>query len=362
MEILDRKTRLEIMGEQIDRAITVCMRPRYNWGATPKLWEAAYKKFGRPLSLLAAQKLLEAVKPEDTVILSCGWPIPPLFPEGEICGLAGVASLARALSWACGARSLVVTEEANMGPIKAVAQAGTLRVWDYELWRKVPAHMSLTVRSFPIDDEEAKKEAKWLLDDSNAKAIIAVEKNDVNHLGVHHTGEGGDMSPFTAKVEHLVMEANRRGILTIGIGDVGNEIGFGNMWEMVQEVIVPFGKKCQCPCGGGIAAATPTECTVVGTASNKGAYGVVACMAGITGNLDLIHSNELAQRMMEAAANYPVYDSMTVSNTYTEDGVPFRHTLSLLDQLRWLVEAVDWKNPFYEKARVETGSVVEEWL
>jgi hypothetical protein len=362
MDEVQRKKLLETMGEQIDRAITVCMRPPgYNWGATPKLWEAGYKKFGRPLALLAAEKLLAAVKPDDTVILSTGWPIPPLFPEGEICGLAGVSSLARALSLACGAKSLIVTEELNIKPIKAVAHAGTLRVWDYELWKKVPSHLSLTIRGFPIDDEEAKREAKLLLDETQAKAVITVEKNDVNHLGVHHTGEGGDMSPFTAKVEHLVAEANRRGILTIGIGDVGNEIGFANIRETVQEVIVPFGKECQCPCGGGIAGATPTECTVVATASNKGAYGVAACLAGLTRDLNVLHSNELAERMMRAAADYPVYDSMTVTNTYTEDGAPFQHTLALLDQLRWLVEIVEWKNPLHQ-LRVNTGSVVKEWV
>jgi len=363
MDEVRRKQLLETMGEQIDRAITICMRPPgYNWGATPRLWEAGRKKFGRPLTLLTAEKLMAAVKPGDTVILSTGWPIPPLFPDGEICGLAGVASLARALSWACGSKALVVTEEANMGAIKAVAQACTLRVWDYELWKKMPAHMALAIKSFPIDDEAAKKEAKRLLDETNAKAVITIEKNDVNHLGVHHTGEGGDMGPFTAKVEHVVMEANRRGILTVGIGDVGNEIGMGNIREAVQEIIVPFGKKCQCPCGGGIASATPTDCTVVASASNKGAYGVAACLAGLTGNMDVIHSNELAQRMMDAAVNYPVFDSMTVSNTMTEDGVPFRHTLALLDQLRWFVEILDWKNPLYTKARIETGSVVKEWL
>jgi len=362
MRELSRKEKLEIMGEEIDRVITLGMRPRYNWGATPKLWRAAFEKFGRPLSLLAAEKLLEAVGPGDTVIFSTGWPIPPLFPEGEICGLAGVASLARALTWACGSRALAVTEEANVGAIKAVAQGAMLRVWDYDLWKKLPTHNSFAVRSFPIDDEEAKAEAKWILDDTDAKAVITVEKNDVNHLGVHHTGEGGDMGPWTAKVEHLVNEANARGILTIGIGDVGNEIGMANIRETVQEVIVPFGKKCQCPCGGGIAGATMTDCVVIGTATNKGAYGIEAALAGITKNPDLIPSEELAWRMMHAAADYPVFDSMTVTNTYTEDGVPFRITLALLEQLRWLVECVDWTSPFYERSRVDTGSVVEEWL
>jgi hypothetical protein len=41
------KELFEVMGEQVDRSITVCLR--LIWGATPKLWEAGYKKVGCPL-------------------------------------------------------------------------------------------------------------------------------------------------------------------------------------------------------------------------------------------------------------------------------------------------------------------------
>jgi hypothetical protein len=349
-----REELLEVMGEQIDRSITVCLRPVI-WGTTPRLWEAAYRKVGRPLSLVAAEKLLQAVKPGDTVILSTGWPIPPMMPEGEICGLAGVSSLARALSIAVGARSLFVTEAACVGPIKAVAQAAELRVWDYAQWKQMPAPFSTALYEFPIDDEQAKAEAKRLLDDTNAKAVITVEKNDVNEKGIHHTGEGGDMGCYTAKVEHLVTEANKRGILTIGIGDVGNEIGFALIHDEAKEIIVPFGKTCQDGCGGGIIGVTPTDCLVIGAASNKGCYGVVACLAALAGKPDVLHSVELQRRMMDAARNYPVYDSMTVRNTFTEDGAPGELTLCLIEQLRWISSIPAWKDPLFQKARHDTG-------
>lgn len=350
-----REESLEVMGEQIDRSITVCLRPRYNWGATPRLWEAAYDRLGRPLSLLAAEKLVEAVKPGDTVILSAGWVIPPLLPEGEICGLAGICSLARGLCVALGARSLFVTERPSMGPIRAVAQAAELRVWDYEHWMEMPTPYSTALYDFPIDNEEAKEVAKRLLDETDAKAVITVEKSDVNEKGTHHTGLGEDMGPYTAKVEHLVNEANRRGVLTIGIGDVGNEIGFGMIHDEAAEIIVPYGKQCNCGCGGGIIGTTPTDCLVVATASNKGAYGVLACLAGLTGKADALQSTELQRRMMDAARDYPVYDSLTLRNTFTEDGAPGELTLFLIEQLRWITQIPTWESPFFDKARLETG-------
>ncbi len=44
-----REELLEVMGEQIDRTITVDLTPMI-WGTRTKLWEAAYKKVGRPHS------------------------------------------------------------------------------------------------------------------------------------------------------------------------------------------------------------------------------------------------------------------------------------------------------------------------
>jgi len=345
----------EVMGEQIDRAITLCVRPRYNWGATPQLWEAGFKKAGRPLTLLAAEKLMEVLNPGDTVLLSTGWPIPPIYPEGEICGLAGVATLSRSLSIAFGTRSVIVAEEPSFGPLAAVAQAAELRVWDYDVLMERPAPFGTALYDFPIDDEAAKEEAKKLLDETGAKAVITVEKNDANEKGVHHSGLGEDMGPYTAHVEHLVNEANARGILTIGIGDVGNEIGFGLIHEEACEIIKPYGKQCNCGCGGGIIGATLTDCLVVASASNKGCYGIAACLAALTNNPKVLHDLDLQLQMMNAARDYPVYDSLTIRNTFTEDGAPGELTLGLFKTLRWLTEIPRWQNPFFEQARMDTG-------
>jgi hypothetical protein len=351
-----KKELMEVMGEQVDRSITVCLRPRYNWGATTKNWEAAYRKTGRPLSLVAAEKLIEAFKEPGVAIVSTGWPIPPVYPEGEICGLAGVSSMARGLSIALGVRSVFAVEKPTMGPLRAVAQAAELRVWDYDVWNDRPAPYSTAFYDFPVDDEEAKKAAKRLLDETDAKAVISIERTDVNEKGIPHSGLGLNMASHIAKIYHLVNEANERGILTIGMGEVGNEIGFGNIHDEVTEIIKPFGKKCNCGCGGGIIGTTPVDCLVVARASNCGAYGVLACLAGLLEKPAVLHSVEIQRRMMEAAMNYPVYDSLTVRNTFTDDGAPGDLTLHLIDQLRWITEIPTWENPFFEKARSETGA------
>jgi hypothetical protein len=347
---------MEVMGEQIDRSITVCLRPRYNWGATPRNWEAARKKAGRPLTLMAAEKLIEAFKEPGVAIVTTGWPIPPVYPEGEICGLAGASSMARGLSLAFGARTVFAVEKPTMGPLGAVAQSAEMRVWDYDVWNERPIPFSSTFYDFPIDDEEAKKAAKKLLDETDAKAVISIERTDINEKGIPHSGLGLDMSPYIAKMHHLINEANERGILTIGMGEVGNEIGFGNIHDEVTEIIEPFGKQCNCGCGGGVIGVTPVDCLVVARASNCGSYGVLACLAALLEKPSILHDKDLQRRMMEAAMNYPVYDSLTVRNSFTDDGAPGELTLHLIDQLRWLTQIPTWDNNFFEEARSKTGA------
>jgi thiamine pyrophosphate-dependent acetolactate synthase large subunit-like protein len=74
----------------------------------------------------------------------------------------------------------------------------------------------------------------------------------------------------------------KEGVLTVGIGDGGNEIGMGNIYDTVRKV-VPYGDQCKCPAKCGIADSTLVDVTVVATVSNWGAYGIEACLAALSG-------------------------------------------------------------------------------
>jgi len=84
----------EIIGENVDRLCTVEMRPQgMPRGKIHRLYEAARRKQnGRPLTLLAAEKLRAAVKPGDYVILATGAGVPPWMPAGETDGPVGLST------------------------------------------------------------------------------------------------------------------------------------------------------------------------------------------------------------------------------------------------------------------------------
>ena len=84
----------------------------------------------------------------------------------------------------------------------------------------------------------AQEEAQRMLDRYQPAAVIAIERPGWNRNRVHHSGGGFGVSEFTAKIDYLFEGAKDRGIPTIGIGDLGNEIRALNSPEMGDDEMV----------------------------------------------------------------------------------------------------------------------------
>ena len=96
-----------------------------------------------------------------------------------------------------------------------------------------------------------------------------MEALGVNSKGVAHSSTGLPAMEGRARFEHLISAAREADVLTIGIGDNGNEIGFGLIAEEVRS-IKPFGRECRCPCGGGIATVNACDILITVAVSNWG--------------------------------------------------------------------------------------------
>src|SRR6185436_14111832 len=96
--------------------------------------------------------------------------------------------------------------------------------------------------------------------------------------------------------------ATARGALTVGIGDGGNEVGFGRIPSVVREVM-PAGDTCMCPCGGGSAAAVATDVLVVGAISNWAAYGVAAMIGWLADRPDALVTADDVERMIRGTVD-----------------------------------------------------------
>ena len=264
-----------IVGENVDRLVTVEMRTQgIVRGNIVQLYAAARERLHEPLTLLAAKRLQSAVKPGGTVIIATGAGSWPWMPSGETDGPPGAASLARAITLGLGGRPLLVSEARKLPPIAASCRAVGLLVDDLRTLRARPG--AAAVLPFSAEDAAARVQAQALLDDWDPQAVISIEVLGPNARGEFHSLQGVNVSADTARVHHLFALAAERGILTIGVGDGGNEIGCGLIYEETRR-IMPAGRTCRCPCGDGMATVVGTDALVIGTTSNWAAYGVSAC-------------------------------------------------------------------------------------
>jgi hypothetical protein len=325
----------EVIGEYIDRLCTVEMRPlRGNLprGVIHRLYAAA-RGDGPPLTLRAAQALLSSVQPGSTVLLLTGAGGPPVLPQGEVDGPLGAAALARVLRFACGANVVFLAEERVEAPLRAACEASGLRFLQSD---DPDTESSVRFVPMPTDDEGSRGQAQELLAKGPA-AVVAIEKLSPNSIGVTHSSTGLRYPDFHGNPQHLMDGARDRGILTIGIGDGGNEAGFGVIRATVREVM-PAGAVCFCDCGGGTAAATEADLLIVAAISDWGAYGVAAMMCWLLGTPEALVTSNDVERMLIDVVRAGAYDGCHARPILADDGVPLETQRGFMQMLRAIIE------------------------
>lgn len=313
---------MEVIGENVDRLITVEMKPG---GQTPtrdkirRLYEAALSTHRvRSLTLLAAQKAIDHLKENDNVFILTGCASLPFLPHGETDGPLGAASIARALSLGLKVKPLFVVEEKDIDAIRYTAKATGLNIESYEIMKH--ARSAATIIAYPgPDNVNVKNIAKNLIDEYKPKALFAFEVMGPNNKGYCHTVLGYDVTAKVPEFYHLFDEASKNGILTIAGIDGGNELGSGSIEKQVRE-IMPYGNMCQCPCKSGNACHIKADVVIPATTSNWAAYGISAMLAFLLNKVDLLQDTDTEKRMLEACFMAGAVDGYTMAPQMSVDG------------------------------------------
>jgi hypothetical protein len=327
----------EVIGEYIDRLCTVEMRPAAGnlpRGMIHRLYAAARPEGAKPLTLAMAEGIVTNVHAGGTVFILTGAGGPPVLPRGEVDGLLGAAALARSMILTLGANVAILTEERTELPLAAVCRAAGL---NFRRAEDEPTTNSVLFVPMPLRADECEAQAGELLDTYAPSAVIAIEKLSPNKYGIIHGSTGLSYDATHAKPQFLFDEARTRGILTAGIGDGGNEVGFGSVAEEIADII-PTGRVCQCPCGGGNIARVEVDHLVVAAISNWGGYGVAAMLAFLTSSPagGLIDEADI-ERMLRACVDNGAYDGAYARPLLSDDGVPLAAQKAFTLLLRELV-------------------------
>ena len=180
------------------------------------------------------------------------------------------------------------------------------------------------VVEFPItDDESSRHFASQLLADNDPSILISIERCGLTEDDRYLNMRGLDITPQTARVDHLFTQHSR----TVGIGDGGNEIGMGNLAEFIPQV----GTLVDNP------ALTKTTRLIISSTSNWGGYGLVAAISRrVNRNLLPIpdEETELITRMVDLGA----VDGVVGKSQYAVDAMSLEDHGQALIRLRNLLD------------------------
>lgn len=159
-------------------------------------------------------------------------------------------------------------------------------------------------------------------------AMIAIERCGENINGDYANSRGMSIAAFTPAIDRLFDMALRKGIYTVGIGDGGNEIGMGNLQDVISE------KFSIVPCK------TKTTDLIVATVSNWGAYGIIACLSVLAGQ-NLFASYEEIDSYIEYIISKGSIDGIKKVHTPTVDGYAKKIEKEIIDSINDYIENIN---------------------
>jgi hypothetical protein len=171
--------------------------------------------------------------------------------------------------------------------------------------------------------------SRRVLADVKPTHLVAIERPGRCRTGDYLNARGLSVAHWNPPLDDLFVRPPRR-LVTIGVGDGGNEIGMGN----VRTRIIRQG-----PLMARIAATVKVSHLVVAGVSNWGAYGIVAQLGRLAGR-PLMHTAALERRMIEACVAAGGHDGLTRRREATVDGLPMDTHAAMVELL-----GVSWSRP-----------------
>ena len=292
------------IGQNLDWLMN--LDPR-GYGVCRILYDAARKETGEPLAMHAAKLLCDTVKEGDLVYILTGFVLLD-HKQAEMDGIIGSMLLARALALGLGAKPIIVCPEENKKAVQNLSYIAGLHLYeDLNDVKTIP--VSMGVVTFTKDKEKADAQADELLRGAMSAAVLAIECPGANSVGVYHNATGKDVTELEAKSDILFVKLKEAGVLNIAIGDLGNELGMARIAGQLENYVPYAGKDaCACGCGGGIASAAAADHVITATVSDWGCYALIAAIAYLKGDLDIMHDGVLEEEAVRTASKSGMID------------------------------------------------------
>ena len=215
------------------------------------------------------------------------------------------------------------------GPPGAIAIGDALQSLGRRVTYVTDSYLGTTLRDlagdgaevveFPIADvETSRRVASEILDRLKPDLLLSIERSGRTRDDTYLNMRDVDITPHTARVDYLF----ESGIPSVAIGDGGNEIGMGNLVDVIPTVE-------RLPKNPAVAR---VDRLVIASVSNWGGYGLVAALSRLAGrNLlpTVKHETGLIRRMVDMG----IVDGTTGDAVPMVDGFSTEEYGAVLEQL-----------------------------
>lgn len=164
------------------------------------------------------------------------------------------------------------------------------------------------------------EEADTILEEQRPVGLISIERCGRNKNGVYANMRGVDISENTAPCDELFIKAYGK-IPTIGVGDGGNEIGMGNVSDIISE------KLELTPCE------IKTDILVIASVSNWGAYGITAALQELS-DKELFPKEGFTEAYIRKTVLLGNVDGVSHEHVFSVDGFGLDIEKEITDALR----------------------------
>lgn len=240
----------------------------------------------------AAEKLLQA--PKGNVLITTGFYV---AGYAETDGPIGTLAVAKALE-GLGYHGIVITDKYCEG--------------FFEL-------KNISVEYVAIDADQSVYEE--ILEKYRPVYMISIERCGHNLENEYANMKGDSITGQTACIDTLFELAAEKKIPTIGVGDGGNEIGMGNVRQVILEKLELN------PC------VVTVDDLIIATTSNWGAYALAAYMAKLSGRPVFITYEEIEEYMAQIVALGCV-DGVTKQKKMGTDGFSMEIEKEIITSLK----------------------------
>jgi hypothetical protein len=170
--------------------------------------------------------------------------------------------------------------------------------------------------------------ARRLLAEHAPTHLVAIERPGRTRGGKYLSMRGESVGEWNGPLDALFLEAPRR-LVTVGVGDGGNEIGMGALRARLRHAGAHIRK---------VASVVPARHVVVAGVSNWGAYGIVVELARLS-KRPLLHTADDERRMVRACVAAGAVDGITRKREATVDALPLEAHAGMVELMRLIQDS-----------------------